>query len=167
MADRDEIAMFHSMTAPYDRADPTAHCFWTGPRTSGYGMVGHQYAHRIAYRLHHGEIPDGLVVRHKCNTRSCVRVDHLEVGTQQQNVGDMIEAGRTSVLGPLSDDDVVCVRWMYHTGRFSQSQISSILWGDGSGQSRVAKVVNGSSHAHLPGPITKRGQGRRPSRRAD
>ena len=107
MADPDEMAAFHSMVAPYDRSDPAAHAFWTGPRVNGYGMVGHEWAHRIAYRLHRGEIAPGLVIRHLCNTRSCVRIEHLKPGTQTENMADMVEAGRTSVLGPLSDEDVV------------------------------------------------------------
>ena len=167
MTDRDDAVAFNAMTAPYDRTDPTAHCFWVGPRTSGYGQLGAEYAHRTAYRLHHGEIPAGMVVRHKCDTRSCVRVDHLEIGTQQENVADMIEGGRQSVLGPLTDTEIIAVRWLYATERFSQKQISSLLWGDGSGQSRIARIVNGTSHAHLPGPIARRGQGNRPSRRTD
>ena len=80
---------------------------------------------------------------------------------------DKVEAGRTSVHGPLSDDDVICIRWMYHCGRFSQNQIASIFWGDGTGQSRISKIVTGAHYAHLPGPITHRGQGTRPSRRDD
>ena len=170
MADPDEMAMFNSMTAPYDRSAPASHCFWTGPRTSGYGMVNHEWAHRLAYRLHNGDIPPGMVVRHRCPSgpvRSCVRIEHLEIGTQAQNVEDMIQAGRTQVLSPLSDADVVAIRWAYSTGRFSQGQLAAIWWGDGTGQARISKIVNGVSHAHLPGPLTHRGQGKRPARRTD
>ena len=167
MGDPDEMAAFHSMVAPYDRSDPTAHAFWTGPRVNGYGMVGHEWAHRMAYRLHRGEIAPGMVIRHLCNTRSCVRIEHLKVGTQTENMADMVEAGRTSVLGPLSDEDVVAIRWLYATGRFSQNQIASIFWGDGTGQSRISKIVNGHHYTDLPGPITHRGQGTRPARRDD
>jgi len=167
MADPDEIVTFHSMTAPYDRSDPAAHCFWTGTRVAGYGMLAHAYAHRLAYEIFHGpdSIPPGHVVRHRCNTRSCVRVEHLETGTQAENMNDMVEAGRTSVLGPLTDTDVITIRWMYKGGRFSQSQIASIFWGDGTGQSRISKIVTGAHYAHLPGPITNRGQGVRPPQR--
>lgn len=74
---------------------------WTGGRTShGYGQIrvgGRQeHAHRYAYRRTHGDIPEGLVVRHKCDTPLCVNADHLEVGTQRENMGDMIARGRAS-----------------------------------------------------------------------
>ena len=165
MDDRDLVLAFHACVAPYVASDPTAHAFWTGPRVSGYGMLKGQWAHRLAWEIHNGQIGDGLVVRHLCNTRSCVRVDgHLEVGTQTDNMDDRAAAGRTSVLGPLSDTEIIAVRWLYATERFSQNHISSLLWGDGSGQSRIARIVNGTSHGHLGGPITRRGQGNRPSK---
>lgn len=51
-------------------------------------------AHRLAYTYAIGEIGPGLVVRHRCDNAPCVRPDHLETGTQQQNVQDMVERGR-------------------------------------------------------------------------
>jgi hypothetical protein len=77
---------------------------WTGQRSRGkYGMlsgvrVGDRYttayAHRIAYELTHGVIPDGLVVCHRCDTPLCVRPDHLFLGTQADNLNDARRKGR-------------------------------------------------------------------------
>lgn len=50
-----------------------------GDRTQWYR------AHRIAWRLKHGEIDDGLVLDHLCRVRACVNVRHLEPVTQQVN----------------------------------------------------------------------------------
>lgn len=51
-------------------------------------------AHRVAYTLTNGEIPGGLVVRHKCDNGICVNPDHLELGTQRDNVLDRYKRGR-------------------------------------------------------------------------
>ncbi len=50
-------------------------------------------AHRIAYEQSYGEIPAGLIVRHRCDNPRCVRPDHLELGTTKDNVRDLYERG--------------------------------------------------------------------------
>lgn len=76
---------------------------WRGPRSArGYGSLntadGRLYAHRVAYELHNGPIPDGLVVRHKCDNPPCVNPNHLEIGTQLDNIQDSVERGRNRNL---------------------------------------------------------------------
>lgn len=44
------------------------------------------YAHRLSYTLAYGSIPEGLVIDHLCRTPVCVRPDHLEAVTQQENM---------------------------------------------------------------------------------
>ena len=67
---------------------------------SGYGVfgVGKQTdkAHRIAWRLSEGEIPHKLFVLHRCDNRPCVNPAHLFLGTNHDNVLDMIAKGRNS-----------------------------------------------------------------------
>lgn len=65
----------------------------------------HYRAHRLAWILANGPIPDGLLVRHKCDRPSCVNLAHLELGTQKQNIGDVITRGR---LGPRTLDHCRC-----------------------------------------------------------
>src|SRR3990167_4707432 len=73
---------------------------WIGPKRQefGYGAfsVGaHVYAaHRIAYELEVDQIPSGLQVLHKCDTGACVKPDHLFLGTQKDNIHDMLSKGR-------------------------------------------------------------------------
>ena len=69
---------------------------WTGNKyPESYGQLapvwGERLAHRWAYKHHKGEIPEGKMVRHKCDVRLCVNPDHLELGDAIDNVHDMLE----------------------------------------------------------------------------
>jgi hypothetical protein len=72
---------------------------WTaGKNQYGYGVT-HLWpknflAHRIAWCLVHGPIPLGLCVLHRCDNPACVNVEHLFLGTQQDNLADMRAKGR-------------------------------------------------------------------------
>lgn len=77
--------------------------YWTASlRNGGYGAfaytsdgrVVHDRAHRYSWRIHRGAIPRGLFVLHSCDTPSCVRPDHLFLGTNADNVADMMAKGR-------------------------------------------------------------------------
>jgi hypothetical protein len=85
------------------KAKPEGECLvWQGDKDSnGYGRVRHAAqknypAHKRMYELHHGAIPAGLVVRHRCDNPSCINIAHLLLGTQKDNVADKYERGRAN-----------------------------------------------------------------------
>jgi hypothetical protein len=101
--------------------EPNTGCWlWDGflsPR--GYGKVLHNKkrwrAHRLAYALYIGEIPEGFFVCHKCDNPTCVNPQHLFLGTAQDNMDDMVTKER-SMRGTahhkskITESDVLKIR---------------------------------------------------------
>lgn len=56
-------------------------------------------SHRLAYYLAAGEDPVGRIVRHRCDNPLCCRPDHLELGTQRDNMRDAASRGRINRRG--------------------------------------------------------------------
>lgn len=110
------------MAAKVDRNGPLpdhapelgpCHLWIAGMYPRGYGMIqdtrgeigpkGTMYkANRAAWMLAHGPIPDGMVIRHKCDRPRCANLAHLEIGTYQDNTNDMIARGRVGPRGLAS-----------------------------------------------------------------
>lgn len=53
--------------------------------------------HRLVYEEHKGAIAEGRVVRHTCGNRLCINSAHIVVGTQKENIQDMVERGRSCI----------------------------------------------------------------------
>ena len=79
---------------------------WTGSKAvrGGYGQLNDRKkllkAHRLAWELHFGPIPEELLVRHMCHNPECCNPTHLLLGTDKDNSQDAVRAKR-NVLPPL------------------------------------------------------------------
>lgn len=51
-------------------------------------------AHRTAYKIKNGDIPEGKVIRHTCDNSKCINPAHLLIGTQEENINDAKERNR-------------------------------------------------------------------------
>lgn len=89
----------------FTRTDRSGDCWvWTGGLDHyGYGSIRFGgktlKTHRVAYESAFGAIPPGLVIDHKCHTRSCIRPDHLQAVTQKQNQENVRNDARGGMRG--------------------------------------------------------------------
>lgn len=70
---------------------------WNGKTLQGYAMMNIEGnlrgAHRFSYSFFKKEIPDGMIVMHKCDNKVCTNPEHLEIGTRIQNTQDAHKRG--------------------------------------------------------------------------
>ena len=87
----------------------------------GYGKMSvdgkSRIAHREVWKAKNGDVPDGLLLCHRCDTPSCVNPDHLFLGTHADNAMDMVSKGRAAkgarvFLTKLTEEKVRQIRSM-------------------------------------------------------
>lgn len=97
----------------WEKVQKTDSCWlWLGAKSkTGYGSFGGPdgtiLAHRFAWILANGPVPDDMCILHRCDNPPCVRNDsngHLFLGSQQDNVSDCIEKNRHSTPPRLKGD---------------------------------------------------------------
>jgi hypothetical protein len=133
---------------------------WQFTKTkAGYGTVNYKSerttAHRIAYKLTKGEIPQGLIVMHSCDNRACCNPAHLSIATQKENIHDMIKKGRSGDCrnfgknhGGSKVTEAIAkeILKQYSETAISQQRLSEIY---GISQTHISRLIRGESKAVL------------------
>lgn len=70
-------------------------------------------AARYVYEMSIGDIPEGNVIRNKCDNPHCINPNHLETGTQLENISDMVVRGKPGIA-KLTVEDVSYIRRCLH-----------------------------------------------------
>lgn len=90
----------------------------------GYGKFGYegrvQLAHRVAWMMFRGPIPDGSVIDHRCHVTSCVNPDHLRLATVKANVensGGARSKSKSGIRGVIERRPGRWVAQVGHNGR--------------------------------------------------
>ena len=121
---------------------------------SGYGtltVAGRtRYAHRLAFELGVGPIPDGQDVMHRCDNPACINPEHLATGTRADNMRDCSQKGRAKIPSPrmvgetngsakLTSADVRAIRNRVASGH-TQALVAAAF---GISQTQVSNIVRG------------------------
>ncbi len=128
---------------------------WIGYKhPNGYGGMNGGYAHRLAWRIFRGEIPQGLCVLHHCDNPSCVNPAHLWLGTKGDNARDRNGKGRGKAYGGVGENcpqaklckkDVIRIKQMLKSG-ISRSSIGKSY---GVGYGTIYNISVGKSWSHI------------------
>jgi hypothetical protein len=120
------------------------HVWQSTMRKDGYGHFWRdgsiQKAHRVAWEIFIGSVPEGLHVLHKCDNRKCVNLKHLYLGTPSDNVRDKVER-HTGMWGRMKVPfwKVKKARRLVAVG-FTQQDVAERI---GVTQSQVSRYVRG------------------------
>ena len=122
-------------------------------RDGGYGKLAINKkpysAHRYAWIITFGEIPDGLWVLHKCDNRACCNPNHLFLGTHQDNMNDKVNKGRASSLAgeinpshKLTIEQVKYIKERYAQGGIGWQKLAKEV---GISKRQVGRIIKGQS----------------------
>jgi DNA-binding XRE family transcriptional regulator len=140
---------------------------WAGyVQPDGYGQASYKgrriRAHRLSWELTHGPIPNDIKVLHTCDNPTCVRPDHLFLGTNADNSRDMVRKGRQASgdrspsrrhreprprgerhhNSRYTDEQVAEMRALYAEGGWTQRQLAARF---GVSQAAIQQVLSGKA----------------------
>jgi hypothetical protein len=132
---------------------------WQGRvNNMGYGLItlGHhttRLVHRIAYELTYGPIMPGVHCLHRCDTPQCCRPDHLWLGSQTDNMRDMVDKGRA---GPTRHPERMASG--ERNGAYTHPE--KVLRGEQSGMSKLTEAqVREIRQMHASKQLTRKQMG--------
>lgn len=145
----------------WSKVDKSGECWeWQACRDiGGYGLfrIGGRRgktwkAHRFAWVLTFGPIPDGVLVLHHCDNRRCVRPDHLYLGDQVANMRDRLQRNRESYqmgsrtnTAKLTEADIPVIR-----ARLAAGEIPRVIAEDyGVSRAAIAAVKTGLTWSYV------------------
>lgn len=140
----------------WPKVEKTATCWlWRAAlHRSGYGWCRAfnraTFAHRVAWKLTHGEWPT-TILRHTCDTPACVNPAHLLLGTQADNIRDMVDrnrAARGESRSRLTTEHVMRIRELVSSGQTLRAVAAQFSISE----SQVSRIARGVQWAHLPVP---------------
>lgn len=108
--------------------------------------------HRVVYATHFlngEEIPKGMVVRHKCDNRSCINPEHLELGFPKDNTRDMIERGRQPCFVGEKNSQAVLTEEMVKKIFLSKGSCREIAERFGLKRQTVSAIVHKYNWRHI------------------
>lgn len=140
----------------WSRIDKNRDCWeWVGPlNLHGYGQLKYRnrmyQAHRLAWELTNGPIPDNLFVCHKCDNPVCCRPDHLFLGTHADNMADMVAKGRARkgsdvYVSKLEEIDIPIIRELHAQG----AKVPSIARKYNVKSNAIRRIIEGKTWKHI------------------
>lgn len=148
-----------------DKGSPDECWNWKGNLfTNGYGQLGFVHrgsrlAHRYSYLIHNGTVCNDNQVLHKCDNKKCVNPNHLFLGSQSDNIQDMINKGRDNIYfknggsvgekntkSKLNETDVEEIKRKYNTGLYTQLKLSEIF---GISRSAISHITRNYTWRHI------------------
>ncbi len=146
----------------WSKVDKTDTCWlWTAStNTDGYGHINIQgktkASHRLVWTWINGSIPNKLQVLHKCDNTRCVKPEHLFLGTQQENIKDMINKNRQSKKmgrkgekhsqNKLTELNVKRIRQLYEETTLTQKELAEMFKVC---QAQIWRIINKKNWSHF------------------
>lgn len=159
MSGKGRMTVFERLLSSQKVRKDSSGCWnWIAGKDSyGYGQMRvngpKRLAHRISYEQHFGTIPEKMCVLHRCDNPACINPAHLFLGTQPENIADMIAKGRdrkARIKGEdhnqakLIESEVVTIRASIGV---PQTKLASLY---GVSPSQIGSIRRRKAWSHIP-----------------